>query len=227
MVENETLFTVYRHPTTSCVFALGEGTDTFVQVDTTEAGISVKNVKFDAGIREMAKRLKLGYVMAPNKMYFNPRSGVFTFVHPDLDWKGLGWVLAAAPKSIAEACEKVVQVVKSTPASIILGEEIDAWLAQQRRNAAYVVAFDDLPVWTLALAQVALDNGWPLRATPTHSGAPDAPPAMAPQQWRTWLSNVFPDKTITSTQAALGWTVEKIIISDAVTPMEGNLSAFF
>src|ERR1035437_283151 len=165
MVEHDTLFTVYRHPSTACIFALGENKDTFVQVDKTDEGVSVKDVAFGAGVREMAKRLKLGYLMAPNKMYFNQRSGEFKLIHPDLDWKGLVWVLAAMPKNIEQACEKVAQVVKTVPASIILGEEIDAWMSQQSHNVAHVVAFGDLPVWTLALAQVALDNGWPLRAT--------------------------------------------------------------
>lgn len=226
MVEHDTLFMVYRHPSTACIFALGENKDTFVQVDKTDEGVSVKDVAFGTGVREMAKRLKLGYLLAPNKMYFNQRSGEFKLVHPDLDWKGLVWVLAAMPKNIEQACEKVAQVVKTVPASIILGEEIDAWMSQQSHNVAHVVAFGDLPVWTLALAQVALDNGWPLRAMSTQSGVPDAPPAIVPQQWMTWLSKVFPEKTIAHTQVALGWTVEKIIISDTALPVEGDVSAF-
>lgn len=226
MVEHDTLFSVYRHPSSSCAFALGEVQGSFALVDKSGEGFTVKTVAFDAGVREMAKRLKLGYQMAPNKMYFNQRSGEFTLTHPDLDWKGLQWLIAASPKNIEQACEMVVQVVTTTPASIILGEEIDAWVAQQRNNVAHVVAYSDLPVWSLALAQVALSNGWPLRATPKQSGVPDTPPSIDPRSWRIWLSKVFPEKTIATTQVALGWTVEKIIISDMALPKEGELSAF-
>lgn len=224
---HDTLFVVYRHPSGEEVFALGEqNDDVFWMVSKTAGDVVVKQVKFQAGIQEMAAKLKLGFICEANKMFFNQRKGEFRTIHPDLDWKGLDWVLAAAPGNIGEACEQVANAVRAIPGNILFEEEVTAWAQQQRHNAIHVTAFSDHPVWTLALADASIRNGWPLRASPKHHGVPDTPPSTAPLQWSKWLSGTFKASLIAETQKAMGWAEEEFIHSVANPPLEGDLAAF-
>jgi hypothetical protein len=227
MIGHDTLFQVYRHPDITVEVGLGQvDDDGCMMVEKTDAGVQVKLLKFGPAVGAMAKYLKRGFVAAPDVMFFNQRKNEFRLIHPDLDWLGLKWVLAATPPNIEEAVQMVVNVVKTTPSSIIIGEEIDVWFKQQKNNVVHLTTFSDLPVWTLALAEVAYKHGWPLRAPTTTIGVPDAPPSIDPQQWRSWLSNVFKPEVIVQTQNALNWTVEELIISGMGTTQMGDLSAF-
>ncbi len=157
-------------------------------------------------------------------MYFNPRAQQFTRVHPDVDWKGEKWLLAATPGNVIAASEQVAQRVATLSAQLIVAEEVEAWRKQQQFNATHLVAFADHPAWALALAQFALECGWGLRSTPDLGPCPDMPPSMAPLQWQAWLVPSFDVKAVIANQAGFGWTVGQLVVADSGAS-QSNLSA--
>ncbi len=227
-----TLFDVYRCDAGIAgrhEFAIGERGCAVVVVDCSRTGASrVTEADFPTAISRLARKLKQGYRRQPQRMYYNARSGEFTVIHPDLDWKGGAWLLAAVPSSVSEAAGLVADRVSMLGVDLILPQEIGAWRMQQQLNAAHVVAFADHAAWSLALAQLAHEQGWLLRASPGQKPAcPDAPPSLSPREWTAWLSTVFDRKEILANQAGFGWTVEQATITtaDRASQSDGGLSA--
>ncbi len=227
MNAHDTLFKVYRSASRNESFGLGEtGPAGFLMVVTSGQVAEIREVSLQEGVKELALRLKQGFISEPQKLFFNSAMNEFQRLHPDLDLRGSDWLLAATSADIATAVQSVVDLVRTMPATIILPEEINAWQRRQLLNAVHVTAFKDLPVWALALAEKAYEKGWPLRVAAKTIGAPSAPPSRSPHEWRVWLSGAFKDSLIAETQDALGWTVEDYIISGKDRPVEGDLSAF-
>lgn len=224
---NDTLFDVYvrGEEEDRDEFAIGEyGSDIYLIERSRRSEAKVRRVTFSAGISRLADRVKAGFEKLPNRMYFNSRSAAFTTVHPDVDWKGGRWLLAATPPDAPAAIELVAQKVASLGPTVIFPEEIEAWREQQRRNAKHVVAFADHAAWPLALAQLALEGGWGLRSTPELGACPDMPPSLAPNEWRAWMVPAVKPKQVQAVQAAFGWTVADLVNAGAAsTP--GGLSA--
>jgi hypothetical protein len=222
---HNTLFDVYKSKDGKRTFAMGTQGDDFIVVE--QGGTTaVRRLELSQAVGLLAKRIRTGYVKSPAKMFFNSCSERFCFVHPDLDWTGACWVLAATPPDIERAAVAVADIARKAPATVLMVEEIDRWLTQQRRNVAHVVAFDDHAIWPLALAQAALEKGWGLRAVPGKGAVPDSPPSAAPIHWRAWLQLSFTKDAVTAAQAGMGWTPEARIFSDTGGPQEKNLSAF-
>jgi hypothetical protein len=211
----DTLFAVYLREggTTGChEFAIGERGTCVVVIDCSRTCASrVTEADLPTAVSMLAGKLKQGYRRSPQRMYFNPRSGGFTLIHPDLDWKGVNWLLAAVPRStFEEAADQVGELVSTLGADLILPEEVSAWRTRQQLNAIHLVAFDDHPAWSLALAQLAHEQGWLLRASSNQKAAcPDVPPSLSPREWTAWLSTAFDRKVILANMAGFGWTAEQ------------------
>lgn len=227
-VAHDTLFDVYRLTADNQrTFAFGlAAKDDAVLIDHCGDDVTVQKVSLVKGIRILSQRVKSGYARDPSPMFFNERRRVFTFGHPDLEWSGAQWLLAATPADLVAGAEAVANMVRQTPADVIMGVEIDAWLQQQRRNFTYLVAFDDHPIWSLALAQAALDKGWSLRAASDASSLPDAPPASQPVGWREWLSPRFKRAgSVEAAQAGLRWTPEAFLTPAKTSDTSQSLAA--
>ena len=209
------LFAVYVRDgsTTGChEFAIGERGSCVAVIDCSRSGASrVTEADLPTAVGRLAGKLKQGYRRLPQRMYFNSRAGEFTVIHPDLDWKGVNWLLAAVPRStFEEAADQVAELVSTLGADLILPEEISAWRTRQQFHVVHLVAFDDHPVWSLALAQLAHEEGWLLRASSNQKVAcPDVPPSLSPREWTTWLSTAFDRKVILANMAGFGWTAEQ------------------
>lgn len=224
---HDTLFTVYQQADTGHVYALGQSHGKYFQVEKTAKGFVVSEKAFSAAVTKIAANLRRGYFQTVSPMYFNERSGEFTRIHPDLSWKGLGWVLAAVVTDVAAASNTVAEMLKTLPTSVIRAEEVVAWQTQQSRNAAHVVAFEDMPIWGLVLAQAAMDHGWALRSSGAMGSMPDLPPSISPIEWANWLSPAFTDRSIADAQRALGWTVGALLTADQLLPPDAsNLAGF-
>ncbi len=216
-VGHDTLFEVFHHES-GRLFGMGNQGDDVIVVDGPQGGASVSRMTLAKAVGILGVRVRNGYSRAAGRMFFNERSGTFTFVHPDVDWKGLKWLLAAIPPSIEDAAHSVAALVHTMPAEAITAEEIDQWIARQGNNVRHLVAFNDHPAWPLALAQAALLNGWSLRAAHDLGAAPDAPPSIAPIAWAQWLSSSFTLGLVKDAQATLGWTTEAFITSGSPAP---------
>ncbi len=225
-VPHDTLFDVYLGPRGERKFAMGPRGDDIVLVelvDGSEATVSVCSTK--AALAALASKLKAGYRRDGVKQFFNARGQRFSDVHPDVDWRGAQWVLAATPQDLQGAIDKVVAVVRTTSAATIDQVEIESWVTQQRRNAVHVVAFDDHVIWSLALAHCALAHGWALRVADGLPRTPDVPPATNPSLWADWLTTRFRASDIHAATAALGWTAAALINSDRPAMTQNNLAA--
>ena len=222
----EAPFELYRLERSGALFGLSQFGDDVKLVDMEGGSYKVTKVSFESGVKRLALRLKAGYVKTGDRMYFNERESTFSYTHPDLVWKGLRWVLAAVPPDLGVAVGLLKRIGLSLPASAIFPEEIEAWGERQFRNARHVVAYNDHPVWALAIAQASLDHGWLLRASPEHGELPSSPPSISPNVWGIWLKKQFSETSVQDAQRALGWTMEKIILSGDVASIEDNLSAF-
>lgn len=226
---HDALFDVYvgkQSATAQEVFAIGQFGDKVVVIERSLRGITkVKECSFSAAVLQMATRLKQGYQKQSVPLYFNPRTEAFTSLHPDIDWKGEKWLLAATPPSVSDAADEVAAKVASLSVTLIHPDEIAGWRNQQRLNSRHLISFGDHPAWSLAIAQLALERGWGLRASPALGVCPDTPPSMAPQQWGAWLQSTFDSKVVAANQAGFGWTVGQLIISDSASSNSGSLSA--
>lgn len=226
MLAHDTLFEVYRQSSSDRLFGIGRLGEGVLVVEATGDAHTSTKVSFGVAVKKLGARLRAGFAKTGERMYFNERDRRFTHTHPDLEGRGLGWVVAATPPSLPAAIELVAGLVRAMPVSVIFPEEVDAWAQQQHRNAAHVVAFEDHCVWSLAIAQASLDHGWILRAARRYGELPDSPPSVSPQAWATWLGQHFTEVSVREAQRALGWTVERIIVSGTSTSIEENLSAF-
>jgi hypothetical protein len=227
-----TLFDVYVRDTGSAgrqEFAIGEFGAGVIVVDCARTGASrIEKADLPTAVARLAGKLKQGYRRLPQRMFYNTRLGEFTVIHPDLDCEGGTWLLAAVPPLVAEAADQVTECVSTLHAGLILQEEIGAWRTRQQRNAAHVVAFADHAAWSLALAELAHEQGWLLRASPGQKAAcPDAKPSLSPHEWTGWLSSVFDRKLVLANQAGFGWTVgyERTSIAGTASRSDGGLSA--
>lgn len=185
---------------------------------------SLKSVTTPAGVSLLAKRLRDGYTRSERRLYFQGRSSEFCSEHPEL---GGAWLLAAIVPKPQQAIEAVQSLAAGLPKSVILPEEVAHWAKCHDGKESYVTAGDDSCLWALLLAQVSMERGWALRSHPGHGRLPDQPPAIAPNQWATWLAKSFTASSIQECLQALGWTVEHIISSGIESKDDGNLSAFF
>jgi hypothetical protein len=225
---NDTLFEVYVREGAGGhrdEFAIGEhGTVVYVLERFRNSEPKIRKTDFAGALKRLAGRLKDGFEKHPERMYFNPRASQFTRIHPDVDWKGEKWLLAATPGSVPAASDQVAARVATLSDQLILPEEVEAWRKQQQFHATHVVAFADHPAWVLGLGQLALENGWGLRSSPNLGPCPDMPPSMAPLQWQAWLVPTFEVKALLANQAGFGWTVGQIVVSDS-TASQSNRSA--
>lgn len=227
MVPRNTLFEVYESSRSQKVFAVGQDGDHMILLDENNAGTyKVSRLVVVQAVAKIAARLRAGYVRRSTLMHFDASAGRFCVQTPELSKSRGEWVLAAAPHDMAAAIKSVEEVARKLPQSAIFTQEVDFWVASCERATSYVVAPDDIPHWSLIIAQLSLEKGWPLRSSPGLDQMPDTPPSMGPGAWATWLSKTFSDQSISDAQRALGWTVEHIIISGSHVPDEGNLSAY-
>lgn len=226
---HDALFDVYVRKQTATaqeVFAIGQLGDKVIVIERGLKGTTkVKESTFAAAVLQMATRLKQGYQKLVAPQYYNPRTEAFTSLHPDIDWKGERWLLAATPPSVNDAADDVAEKVASLSVTLIHPDEITGWRNQQRLNSKHVISFEDHPAWSLAIAQLALERGWGLRASPALGVCPDTPPSMSPQQWAAWLQSTFDSKVVAANQAGFGWTVGQLIISESTSSNSGSLSA--
>lgn len=222
------LFDVFTS-TTGGKFAIGETADkdtVVIEMGTPENGAHIKKTTRVLAIRTMGEKLKRGYVRGRASMYFDPVEQVFTYCHPDLYWGGKKWVLASNPPSLAQGIEAITRAMSNVDPALISQVEINAWAARQTANAAYIVAFDDLPVWSLVVAETALQSGWPVRSNPQLKGAPKLLPSTNPIAWIEWLTHTFDTKKVREAQTLLGFTFDNTIQSDQQTLIEeGNWSS--
>lgn len=207
------LFDVFQHPESGAFFAFGELPDksAFVVEKNSRDTVPVaRPLTTLAAMRLMGEKLRRGYQRGKSTMYFDPVEQVFTHVHPDLSWGGKSWLLAARSPTVQAGIDAVVAEMRRLPESVVLPIEVDAWAQRQINNAAYIVAFNDLPVWSLVLAETSLKEGWTVRANPHLAGAPALLPSMNPLQWDEWLQQLFDLKLVQSTRAELGFTLDNI-----------------
>ncbi len=223
------LFDVFTHPVTNAKFGIGESADKstlVIEVAALAQTSTIQKTTMVSAIRAMGERLKRGYIRSESSMYFDSVEQVFTHVHPDLHWGGKKWVLASNPPSLASGIEAVAAAMSTVDTTLISQTEIKAWSARQSLNSAYMVAFDDLPVWSLVIAQTAMQHGWPVRANPYLKGAPAHLPSTNPGDWDTWLQQLFSEKSIREARSHLGYDLNNIIKTDQQALIEeGNWSS--
>ena len=211
------LFDVFQNPLSKSVYAFGELPDksTIVLERNSDKGDAVlRYLPIVSAMQLMGKKLRQGYLRGKSTMYFDAAEQAFTHVHPDLSWGGKNWLLAAKAPTVQQGIDAVVAAIRKAPSSVIHPVEIDAWALRQQNNAAYIVAFNDLPVWSLILTETSLKEGWPVRANSHLSGAPSLLPSMNPIEWDEWLQQVFELDLVQRTRVELGFTFDNIHKSD-------------
>jgi hypothetical protein len=205
----------------------GETKSVVIERSKPEAEFTIRWVTRLQAAQAVADKLRRGYERRP-AMYCDQVEQTFTAMHPDLSWGRKDWIVAAQPPSVALGIGEVVQAMQTLPGSVIDPVEVQAWAARQEQNAAYIVAFRDLPVWSLVLAETALKGGWPVRANPEMASAPALLPSMNPLEWDQWLQSVFDLKLIQRTRAELGFTLSNIHKPDQQQIIDSeNWSALF
>ncbi len=216
---------VYGSPQKLFAIAIDVG-HTAVIVEGEAGKLLPRRASGSSHVRALSERLRQGYERQPGRRFFNPRSQQFTLVHPDLEWKGAKPILLSRHQQVHTAAETVARIAQSTPGTCITSEEISAWLQQQHRNAAHVVAFSDHPIWALALGEAVLDKGWDWRVGPELTEPPRERPSTDPAGWCQWLQQIFERKQIAAAQAGLGWTVEALLKPSAdPSPERDGLAA--
>jgi hypothetical protein len=176
-----------------------------------------------ACVQRMSALVKRGYTKSSTPMYFDAVDRVFCHTHPDLAWGGTKWLLAASPAGLASAARAVALLARSA-SSEISSVECDAWEARQSSNSKYLVAFEDHPIWTLVMAEQAMNSGWTIRAN-THKGAaPATPPSTSPHKWSEWLQPTFTKRTIEAAIQALQWDAASVTKTKFAAPesLEGE-----
>lgn len=225
------LFDVFQNPDTESIFAFGELPDlssVVVEKNGRDGGFALRPLTTSAAMILMGAKLRRGFSKKKSPMYFDAIEGVFTHIHPDLSWGGTSWLLAARPPTVQMGIDVIVAEMSRVPASVILPVEIDAWALRQKNNATYIVAFNDLPVWSLVLAETSLKEGWVVRANSHLAGAPSLLPSMNPLEWDAWLQQEFDLKLIQRTRANIGFTLDNLHKPDRAELVESeNWSALF
>lgn len=218
------LFDVFINPDSQAALAVGELEDrSSVVVEGTQGkSLSLRTVTKLTAMRLVGEKLRKGFCRAKSTMYFDPNEMKFTCVHPDLSWGGRSWLLAARPPTVKEGVEAVVAQMRRVSGKVILPVEIDAWASRQEINAAYIVAFTDLPVWSLVLAETSLSKGWLVRANSHLPSAPSLLPSMNPLDWDSWLKEEFDLKLVQRTRVELGFTLDSIHKPDRVELIESE-----
>lgn len=216
------LFDVFTNPLTHASFAIGETSDrtTVTLLTANDGKPQIKATSKVAAIRELSECLKRGYIRAGGSLYFDQVDGAFTSVHPDLSWGGKHWVLASNPPSLTRGIEEVLVSMRRMERKLITPSEVDAWAKRQASNIAYLVAFDDLPVWSLAIAETALQRGWPVRANPCMRGAPALLPSTNAPAWDEWLQQKFDVKLVREARRHLGFTFDDLLQHTGSTTAE-------
>lgn len=222
------LFDVFKHPNGAC-FAIGEAADksTLVIERVSPMGeVTIKQTTKVAAVSAMGQKLRRGFSRYVVPMYFDSVQKEFSHVHTDLNWGGRLWVLASNPPVLEEGIEAVAKALQTVDPTQISQEEVVAWSVRQRQNNAYMVAFNDLPLWSLVVAQTAMQHGWPVRANPQMKGAPAHLPSTNPAEWGEWLQQTFDAKPVQSAITALGYTLDHFFKSDQQALIdEGNWSS--
>ena len=210
------LFEVLNHPN-GAFFAFSKMADhSAITLAKSREGLCKEAVvTMPKAIGLMGEKLRAGFIKARSSMYFDHQTQTFTHVHPDLHWGGKSWVLAATPKSLGDGIDAVSGAMSSCSSALISKAEIKAWAERQLINASYVVAFDDMPAWSLLVAETAMTRGWFVRPNPCYPGAPDGTPSMNPNGWGEWLKQVFETEPIRQAQAHLGFTTSHLEFQDA------------
>jgi hypothetical protein len=166
---------------------------------------------------ELAKRARAGYKLVDQNMYFNEDLGEFARMHPDfvVNDKIASYVLFARPTNLDEAILQV-DAMMGTPGVLRLidATERRAWIKRQEQKGTYLVAGDTHPLWSLLVAELAIKHGWEL--TSARNGCPEGQPSNVPIEWERWLSGFFATSSISQAQAALGWTMARVMNNDAV-----------
>lgn len=221
-------FDVFAQITTGCKFGIGDAADgskVMVEKPAKASAIITKTSMVQA-VRRMGEMLKAGYKREASSMYFDEVRQMFTYVHPDLHWGGKEWIVAAKPNELAKGIEAVAAAMTQVDRSLISEVEVRAWSTRQAKNSAYLVAFNDLPVWTLILAQTAMQAGWSVRANPSMRGAPALLPSTNPNEWGKWLQQTFDGKAISGALTHLRYRFDGQSLNDQQRLIdEGNWSS--
>jgi len=222
------LFDVFAHTMSGASFGIGDAADgSKVVIDKPARAVAVATkTTLVHAVRLMGEKLKAGYKREASSMYFAEADQKFTYVHPDLYWGEKKWTIAAKATEIAKGIEAVAAAMSQIDRTLISDVEIKAWSKRQANNSAYLVAFADLPVWTLVLAQTAMQSGWPVRANPSMKGAPASLPSTNPSEWGVWLQQTFSVKAISGALTLLDYTFNShFVIDQQVLIDEGNWSS--
>lgn len=213
-VHRNVLFDVFTHPTTKAFVAVGELQDksskVLIEKSSTASSLKIKCVTSLTALQLMASKLKSGYSRSKSSTYFDETAQSFTQLHPDMSWGGKDWILAVTPPSVQEGIDAVVLAMRQVPSNIISAVEIDAWAERQKSNKSQIIAFNDLPVWSLIVAETSLKEGWTFSSNTHLTGVPSLLPSMNPIEWDEWLQQVFNLKLVQRSRAAIGFTVDLI-----------------
>lgn len=226
MQVRDELFDLYQQSDTGHLFGIARTGDRCWVVEQKSDGAVVHSTTFIAAIGKLAGKLKAGYASAGQRLYFSVLTSQFSIEHPDMQWRGVPWVIAATPRDMDGAIEAVRVRAWSLPNVVIFREEIDQWVERQKLNIRHVVAYQDHPIWALLVAEVAYEYGWLLRESGIAPALPSSRPSASIKDWRDWGDGVFSKSSLIDSQRALGWTSEQRAHSGMEFSMEDNLSAF-
>lgn len=222
------LFEVFSHPDGKRQTAFGQSSEgQWVLVEVAGGDATCTQITAQRMATMLSAKLRAGYQASKAPLYFDACGKKFTFVHPELAWGGTDWILAAEPKSITLGVQAVLSELASVQEGVLSQAELSAWATRQSANTDYLVAFTDHPIWSLALAQVALSNGWVMRANPAMRGdTPSHLPSANPVCWDAWLGQIFREHQIQNARRALGYTFENLMKIDTGSLIsEENLSS--
>lgn len=209
------LFDVFQHPDGKRAVGFGKDANgkRYV-VDVLESNGSSRSkcqeVSADRLAGLLSQKLRDGFV-ANGPRYFDAIGGQFTLIHPELSWGGEEWILAAEPGDTRTGVALVVKSMERVAPDRISRVEIEAWAKRNHKNDTFLVAFTDMPIWSLALAHVAMLQGWVMRANPIMKGdTPGQPPDANPVCWDHWLSQQWPESKVRHARQALGLTMANL-----------------
>jgi hypothetical protein len=224
------LLEVFHHHEKRSFIAYGKTVDQeLVVIENAGAGseFTWKKVTTTALVKLIGEKVKAGYVKRSATMYFNHLNGSLSHVHTDLSWGGTHWLIAVAPRDLLGGIDLVVSQMTKAPTTLIFQEEIDAWAERQKQNSTYLVGFDDMPCWTLVLAETAMTAGWQTRVNSTMQPMPSLLPSMNPIIWAKWLQPVFELHQINEAQRLLGISLKDYISKPMAYSQDSPAQALF
>lgn len=174
----------------------------------------------------LAKLARSGFKSDEQTLFFDDVNQEFTSKYPDFATalKGSRYVLFAEPADITQAIVSLDAMAAGMCITPLLEKERD-WVNKQLQNSSFLVATDVDPLWSLLIAELAMDSHWPISSSV--SDIPSTKPSKSPLDWVTWLSNFFAAETVQKAQRDLGWTAVKLINTSTNEPSVGTLPVDF